>query len=225
MKEASPELARIVAHICGDGYICTAKQQRSPKELLGHPRINTVRNKWYVRYVNTEPALVKQFKRDVKREFNRRVVALKSNEYEISGKWVYELVTRLGAGKSRNWFIAKEFISASDDIKLEWLRALFDDEAYVSIKQKRIVLNMVNKKGLEQIKKLLNEFNIQSTLNGPYRYKNFESYHLLIYHDYIKIFAGLIGFNHPKKKVSLNKIKLGTQGISEALMTSAPFEP
>ncbi len=209
----SPELARIVAHICGDGYVGTYIQRRSPKELIVHPRKNLFYRRWVVRYVNTEPALVKQFVQDAKREFKRVVVPReKKHEYELSAKWIYEKVTFLGAGKSHDWFIHDEILASPRAVKAAWLQAFFDDEAHVSRPQKRIVLNIVNKPGLRQVKKLLQEFGIRSTLHGPYKYGEFYSYHLNIYRDSIPRYAEDIGFYHPKKKAHLAEILKGTYG-------------
>lgn len=212
MVMISQELARIVAHIAGDGYIGTYSQRRSPKELLEHPRENKIRKRWRVRYVNTEPALVRQFIRDVKKEFNRKVVAYPKHEYEIGSKRIYTVVKNLGALKSHEWFIPQEILSASDKVKIAWLQAFFDDESHVSMPQKRIVLNMVNVHGLKQVQSLLREFGIDSTLTGQYSHKQFLSYHLSIYRDSVVRYAERIGFYHPKKKAHLAKIvKMGVQ--------------
>ena len=135
---------------------------------------------------------------------------------EIQGKWLYDLFKYYGAGKSKEWSIHKEIIGASDKIKSQWLMAFFDDEAHVSKTRKRIVLNIVNLKGLKQIKKLLNDMNINSKLNGPYFYKEFYSYHLTIYKSSIQKYSNFIGFTHPKKRKDLYEIvkNMGTQGIS-----------
>jgi hypothetical protein len=208
----SPELARIVAHIAGDGYSCVYQQKRSEKELISHPRKKKTQTRWYVRYVNTEPALIKQFTDDVKKEFNRKVVPKKKYEYEVSSKWIYEMVTRLGALKSFTWFIPEEVISASSEVRTAWLQAFFDDEAHVSVPQKRIVLNMVNEKGLKQVQKVLGEFGINSNLRGPYKCRQFFSYHLTIYRDSIANYAKFVGFNHPKKKRHLAQIVKNLNG-------------
>ena len=202
----SPELARIVAHISGDGYIGSYKQRRSEKELLAHPRKNKLVNRWYVRYVNTEPVLIEQFIQDAKKEFNRIVVSKGKHEYELSGKWIYELLTKLGAGKSQDWFIPEAILTANDGSKIEWIKAFFDDEAHVSKVGKRITLNMINKKGLKQVQKLLSEWGIDSTLNGPYKCREFYSYHLSIYRDSIIRYAQVVGFAHPKKKSNLKEL-------------------
>ncbi len=202
----SPELARIVAHIAGDGYSGVYQQRRSEKELISHPRKKKTQTRWHIRYVNTEPALVRQFTQDVKKEFNRKVVPKKKYEYEVSSKWIYEIITKLGALKSFTWFIPKEVLSAGCEVRTAWLQAFFDDEAHVAVQQKRITLNMVNEKGLKQVQNLLNNFGIKSNLLGPYKCRQFFSYHLNIYRDSIANYAKFIGFNHPKKKRHLAQI-------------------
>jgi len=89
--------------------------------------------------------------------------------------------------------------SQDNKVKIEWLKAFFDDEAHVSVPHKRIVLNIVNKKGLEQIQALLLLFGIKPSSNGPYLCRNYFSYHLTIYKNSIQRYSGLIGFYHPKK--------------------------
>ena len=211
VKCLTPELARIVAHICGDGYVLIYNKRRNEKELAIHPRINKIRKIYSIRYVNKEDALVKQFVHDVKKEFDRKVVSLKKHEHEVSGKRIYSLLTYLGAAKSFTWFISEHIINASDNIRIEWLKAFFDDESHVSLRNKRIVLNMVNKKGLEQVQALLKDFDIKSTLNGPYKCRQFFSYHLNIYRTSVREYAKSIGFYHPKKRkylqIMINSLK------------------
>ena len=97
-------------------------------------------------------------------------------------------------------------MNSSKSIKKEWLRSFFDDESHVSFKPKRIVLNIVNKKGLIQIMSLLEEFGIVSRLGGPYKCREYYSYHLTIYQKYMWEYHKLIGYNHPKKKLALNSL-------------------
>lgn len=213
----TPEFARIHAHICGDGYIFKVKTNRSKKELRQHPRRNTIRNRFDVRYCNENKILLKQFIEDFKIAFNRTAVFIPNkNEVDVQAKWLYDIFKFFGAGKSNEWFIPNKIMLASKKVKTEWIKAFFDDEAHVSKTYKRIVLNIVNKKGLKQIQKLLKEFNIKSTLNGPYNYKKYYSYHLSIYRDSIKKYSNLMGFYHPKKRkdlLELLNLKNGDAGI------------
>ncbi len=131
---------------------------------------------------------------------------------DFSAKWIYDIFSKKGALKSHNWFIPKDIFSAPQNITTEWLKAFFDDEAHVSINQKRIVLNVTNKSGLKQIQHMLKKLRIASKLNGPYYYKQYSSYHLSIYRDSIEKYAELISFTHPKKQRDLGKM-VGMLGL------------
>ncbi|RJQ19039.1 hypothetical protein C4580_05665 [Candidatus Woesearchaeota archaeon] len=208
--ELTPHLARIAAHICGDGYLAFCVGTRSQKELRQHPRRKLNKERYSIRYVNTEKVLSKSFCDDVKFALSRKVVARPKFEYEVSGKWVYLLLKSLGAGKSRDWFISKRILNSSADVKSAWLQAFFDDEATVSVKQKRIVVNSVNYDGIKQVQFLLKGFKIDSVLRGPYNYKGATSFHLALYRQSLKKFEEEIGFMHPEKKFKLAKINGGT---------------
>ncbi len=60
--EITPELARLHANICGDGYMCVAKCKRSKKELKTHSRKNIYRIRFSVRYCNNERAFSQRHK-------------------------------------------------------------------------------------------------------------------------------------------------------------------
>jgi len=96
---------------------------------------------------------------------------------------------------SYTWFIPKEIFISSIEVKKEWIRAFFDDETTVSINGRDIEINSVNRFGLLQVKKLLKDFGIDSTLKTYGKISR-----LRIGSKYLKIFEKFIGFKHPKKK-------------------------
>ena len=98
---------RIHAHISADGYIMKSRTKRSKKELMQHPRKNIIRNRYSIRYVNTEEQLCNEFIRDVKMLLNRKAVKVKEIEYDVCGKWIYTLFKDHGARKSKEWFIPR----------------------------------------------------------------------------------------------------------------------
>ena len=208
----TPEFARLHAHICGDGCMFKARTNRSKKELMQHPRKNTVRNRFHLSYCNTNKILIKSFIKDLKIVFDRVGVFVPSkNQVDVQAKWLYNLFKFFGAGKSKEWFIPNKIMFTSNEIKAQWLKAFFDDEAHISRLQKRIVLNIVNHKGLKQVQSLLNDLNIVSRLTGPYYCREFYSYHLTIYKNSLDKYYNFIGFNHPEKNKVLQEIvKMGT---------------
>ncbi|NYZ79624.1 hypothetical protein H0N95_00040 [Candidatus Micrarchaeota archaeon] len=101
--------------------------------------------------------------------------------------------------------------------KIEWVKAFFDAEAHVStVKNVRITVQSVNKKGIKDVKKLLEGLGITSSKVYKYKRKQTKwgaNYILTIYRkNEVKKYAELIGFNHPEKMSKLNA------GIAEWLM-------
>lgn len=212
--ELTPEIVRIVAHICADGYLYSSVCRRCDSDLKSHPRKNPYRKVEGIRYVNNELVMVNQFISDVKRAFGRKTVKVR-NEYAVQASWIYDLVKRLGGGKSHEWDIAEEILSASNEIKVEWLRAFFDDEAYVEISHSRIVLNCVNERGLRKIGKMLLGLGISSRFYGPYYKGEFYIFRLVVSSADIERFSQIIGFTHPKKQESLSRILRNKGGARE----------
>lgn len=203
----TPAFARLHAHICGDGCMYAYKGHRLKSELKKHPRNNLIKMTYNIEYTNNCKDLLKETIKDFKDEFNKKATQFKTkNQIRIRGKWIYDLFKSLGAGKSKEWFISKEITSSSKEVKINWLRAFFDDEAHVSIIKKRIILNIVNKKGLIQIQNLLKDLEIESSLKGPYRYKKYKSYHLSLYGDAIEKYTKIINFNEPNKQKTLMEL-------------------
>lgn len=125
----------------------------------------------------------------------------------ISSKPAWQDLNKFGEYDSLNWTIPRSFLSKEE--KIEWLRSLFDCEAYVDVKKKRIVFQTVSKKGINSIQKLLDELGIKSKY---YIYKrknlNFNLNYLLFVSRFENIsrFSEMIGFNHLRKKKKLDYI-------------------
>jgi len=206
-KEISPALARLHAHISGDGCLYIIKSNRSKKELIQHPRRNTKRNRFVVQYCNNDINLLKLFKKDIEEVFDRSgFLDLKQNRVDVQGKRVYELLKYLGAGKSHEWFISKDIYSAPKKVIIAWIKAFFDDEGYVPLKKKAIEVNSVNKKGLLRIKWMLLNLDIDSIVRGPYYTREFFCYRLCINSKNIFKYHNLIGFDSLKKKQRLKDL-------------------
>ena len=127
------------------------------------------------------------------------------NHYHIhvSCKTACEDLLKMTEFSSLTWRLPNEL--KTDQSKKEWLRALFDCEAYVS--PKLIQMQLVNKIAIHQVKNLLYSFGINSRL---YEYtrknKNWNTNYILNIgkrEDRLK-YLKQIGFNHTLK---LNKLK------------------
>ena len=155
-SKITPALARIHAHLCGDGnlYCCKEKDCYGPWAKY---RRNPYRNRCYLVYNNNNQDLLDEFARDIFSTFGIKCKTCEENKVRVSSKKAYELLKRLGAGGSFTWKIPEEIRAESREVTKNWIRAFFDDEAdfddYGMIRVK-----CVNKRGLIQLMKMLKKF-------------------------------------------------------------------
>ncbi len=198
----TPEIARIHAHICGDGSFYKTREKRSPQTLLKHKRVNIYRIEHVLEYYNECTELLKEFKADMKIGFNRNI-STNRNKLRVKGaKWIAEKLN-LTNKNSYNWFIPEFILNSSKDVICSWIRAFFDDEAYMHHSRKRILVKCMNKSGLMQISQLLGRLGIRSKVNGP---NCDNSYYLVIYKDGLIAYRHNIGFLMERKANLLDKI-------------------
>lgn len=156
-SHVTPTLARIHAHVCGDGHLIQTRE-KDDYGYLKQYRQGYYRRRYAIAYTNKNWALIESFIRDAREAFGLRP------RYEAS-KWmvvvkskaVWELIKRLGAGKSREWSIAQEILDAPVAVQAAWLKAFFDDEAHFD-PLGRIRVRSVNRPGLEQVAIMLRGF-------------------------------------------------------------------
>jgi len=162
LPSLSCELARVHAHICGDGFLTTSRETNKFGfyRRWGYDKGNFT-SRHVVGYSNKNQLLINEFVEDVKKCFGIKptVVKRKDGTYEarLKSKKAWEFLKNLGAGTSYSWKISKIFLEASPKIKRAWVRAFFDDEAHFS-KDGRIRVKSVNRNGLRQVQILLHEF-------------------------------------------------------------------
>ncbi|HXK32373.1 MAG: hypothetical protein A2Z68_01610 [Candidatus Nealsonbacteria bacterium RBG_13_38_11] len=155
-SKITPALARIHAHLSGDGNLYHSKE----KDCYGpwaRYRKNLYRTKYYLVYNNNYQALLNEFWQDIFSTFGIRGKKSEKNRIRVTSKKAYELLKRLGAGGSFVWKIPKEITGSSNAIMKNWIRAFFDDEADFD-DDGRIRVKCVNKKGLIQLLKMLRKF-------------------------------------------------------------------
>ncbi len=200
--EITPEIARIHAHICGDGCMYLKKEKR-PKHYRPHIKRQLYENVWVIEYTNTCMPLLDEFNKDLKTAFNRKGQwRLKYWRIRItSAKWILDFLEVMNKN-SYNWFIPEFIMQQNNKITANWIRAFFDDEATVTDRG-AVRVKCMNKKGLEQIKTLLLRFGIESSLTGP---NCDNSYYLYLYKRFNVLYQKLIGFNHPEKRAKLERI-------------------
>jgi len=167
MSEYIRYLARIHAHICGDGHIYTEKGNYGLR--------------YVIEYTNKELSLINDFAFSIYKLLGKYPTIIRRSSKNvivarIKSKNLYEKLGALGAGKSREWRIPQTFTNNSN-IFLEWLSAFIDDEAYIDTDKNRIIINSVNKNGLNQICNTLKTNGYTCKL---YNYTNHDTTRLII---------------------------------------------
>ena len=164
-KDITPALARIHAHLCGDGYLYSyrVKDTYGPwAKYRKHPyRIRHVSA-----YTNTNHDLLDEFRRDIIATFGIHgqgyIGKPPKTEIRINSLRLYQYMKNLGAGNSRGWSVPDVFMHAPPLIAKSWIRAFFDDEADFDENSNgevsRIRVKCVNKQGLLSVQKMLERF-------------------------------------------------------------------
>lgn len=198
----NPKLANLLGHLIGDG---------SEKS-----------NNCFT-YANKQKEIVDEVMDDVKSVFGEIQLniiqesgeKIKKNENKTY-RWSYKIyIVRI---PTIIWLIIKQFCKSFDsksavipvsiwkgnkNIKASFLRALFDDEGSVYVKEKKIKIKLTNKKLIQQIKRLLGQLSIECgriQKDGKNCLIN-----ICGFRD-IKIFSELIGFTHTIKMSRLNDL-------------------
>ena len=192
----SKNLARICGHLVGDGGITA-----------------TGSDKYRTYYANKSRPLIEQFKRDLSETFNE----IKFDEYfdkryntiQIKIPKIIGIILTEFFGLQSNDFkhIPKNIKNANKELKTEFLKALFDDEGSVHIKGRKISLGMTVKNIILDVKLMLKEFNINtSIINEKCKFGNRKPfYHITITGWWnFERFQKFAGFYHPLKYDKLN---------------------
>lgn len=200
--KVSPEIARIHAHVCGDGSVYISYRKRSPCDLKKRNWSNIYRNEYTIEYYNNELELVFEFVNDFKISFNRNLKTIKNKVRFRNVKYIIEKL-ELSGKNSYNWYIPKFLMNSKEEIFCNWIRAFFDDESYIHPLRRRIVVKSMNKNGLLQIKSLLTKLKIRASVTGPNCDK---SYYLFVHKEGLIIYRNKIGFLMKRKKLLLDTI-------------------
>ncbi len=155
-EKMTPALARIHAHVCGDGCIYVSRKSDAYGPWAKY-RKKLFRVEYRTKYSNNNLELLKEFKDDIKCVFGLDGDKIYRNEAQVRSTRIYKFLKSMGAGKSREWYIPELILDASKVVKKNWIRAFFDDEAYFN-DGGRIRVKCNNKKGLLQLTQMLQEF-------------------------------------------------------------------
>ena len=190
------EIARMHAHLCGDGDMGIYIEKRGIRDIIRYNRKKIFMKSYRVRYTNNKINLLKEFKKDAKNAFDAKGW-IRKNECRIKSKEIFTTLKTLGASGSRSWYIPKEVFESKRIVRAEWLRAFCDDESTVDTENKRIRIKSVNFNGLNQVKNLFETVDIYSRITGP----NIDgTWYLNVPKTEISKFAALITLGHTEKQ-------------------------
>jgi hypothetical protein len=156
-EEITVELARIHAHLCGDGSVCLYNTKAKDRKHMG-----------VIGYYNKNQKLLDKFRQDFTKLFGVKMKMRKNKEVSIrSIKRVNYFLEKFGRFGSKEWRIQNSIKESDKNIKLEWLKAFFEDEAYLEKRYDRLKTKSMNCNGLKDAKELLDSLSIKSSLTGP----------------------------------------------------------
>ena len=156
-KEMSAELARIHAHLCGDGSVCIWKTKEKDRNFTA-----------VVGYYNKNQKLLEKFRKDFSKIFGVKMKMRNNRDVSIRSVRLFkELTDKFGKFSSREWRISKIIKDSSENIKIEWLKAFFEDEAYHEKRYNRLKIKSMNNHGLKDVKDMLDSLEINSKITGP----------------------------------------------------------
>ena len=195
-------LTRILARFMGDGCI----------------KIN-----WYYDsvYYNKEETLIEAMVQDVKSIFGEMKIS-ESDDHgtkcvrfpSIVGLIIVTMFGEVGTFTAK---LSEDILDASDNIKIAFLQAYFDDEGTVSLSQPMIRYYTANPQTCSSLSQLLSDIKIKSGKSKA-RYLARHSRENTIYHvnvtgkDNVSKFLDIVSPLHPKKRkniINLNSVAFG----------------
>ena len=187
--------ARIIAHCIGDGCVFKTKHN------------------YTIRYEVKNLEQLNEFERDIFEVYGLKVIWCKNPSGKtgelidcvfLRSKLVFEDLHKYTPSYySYKWVLPKQIVNSNVNIKIEFLKAFFDDEgSVINAKNKLIKLYSVNRKGLIQVKKLIEAFGICCKIYGGYGLKR-NVFGIVIRGKDIPKFAKEIGFNSKVKQDKL----------------------
>lgn len=198
-------LSRLCGFIMGDGYLSIRREKGK---------------KWFHHEISFYPDNIEvaELFRDTFKDIYKKEPSIKTlNNYfrvRVVSPVACKHLSSFSKFSTLDWRIP-DFVLKDNESKIEFLRAIFDCEGYVG--KRNIQFQSVNREGIYQIKYLLMELGIISSI---YSYKRTNprwniNYILVISRrENIKKYAQTIGFNHPLKIIKLVDIA----GVPERLM-------
>ncbi len=200
--------ARVCGYLAGDGSIFKRR----------NASLNSFR--YDIAFYPDNLEMAESFNQAFYKLYDRRFKIRKhkfKKYYKLKGchQVAYFDLTKITKFGTHDWRVPFDFLK-TNPMKVEWLKAFFDCESYVG--KNKIQLQSVNKKGICEIKDLLENLDIETSKIYKYerKQKNWNTNYLLEIRKKSNLnkYLKLIGFNHSSKK---NKLKSQLAGMPERL--------
>jgi len=204
----SKELARIIAHIFADGCISIDKNSY----ITGA-------------YYNQSRSLREEFKEDIGAVFKFHNLKEKKNKgteyFYITSSISLILLCLTKTYSSKKCRIPQFIKDANNTIKSEFVKSIFDDEAHVKFSppHRYIELTLCNLGLLEDIQKILSDYNIKTTKIYKRKIREFDTFSF-----YIRGSDNLLKFNKKIKFTDINKNKKMKQIINNPGRKNCSFQ-
>ncbi len=189
-KVLTPELAELVGFIIGDGHIDLHKVEFTNSNQILRERVKD---------------LLYELFRVKSREFkSRNTFNLQATARALSHALNRNLSIPLG-NKASTIQIPQAILKSENKILAAFLRAYFDCDGYVSKSIREVELATASPKMARQLQLVLLRFGIVAFLKEK-AVKGKIYYRILIRGPFVDVFAREIGFSHPEKSATLEKI-------------------
>lgn len=194
--EMTEAKARLIARLKGDGVICVSSKTN-----------------YLLKLECQDEELRKQFESDLASVYNlttKRIMHRSGitgqliEAVYVRSKLAYDDLMIYGPYRSYNWLIPNVIFNSSKEIKKEFIRTFADDEGTVVGAIIRIY--SINKTGLEQLKKLIEEFNINCRITGGFGLKRNVFAIIISKKENVIHFRDSIGFSLKRKQEKLLKL-------------------
>ncbi|MEK6932932.1 MAG: LAGLIDADG family homing endonuclease [Nanoarchaeota archaeon] len=202
--------------IKSDGKLLSIPKTRIIAKLMADGCVSKTRNNYVIKYEVKDKESLEIFKQDMFIVYGLNMhrgfkPSGKTGEpipfVKLLSKNVYYDLLRYGNYYSYNWRLPKQIKNANKKIKIEFLKAFYDDEGSVINYNTNIEVRLysINKKGLLDLKSLIEKFGINSRLVKGYGLKRNVYAIVINKKNDIKLFSKIIGFNLERKQEKLTK--------------------
>jgi hypothetical protein len=158
LEHISPELARIHAHLCGDGGLYLFKTAEKDRK-----------NRAEIVYFNNSKMLLQSFRKDMQKVFNVKMTySQKQNKVKIWSIRIANELLKLSNYGTRDWRIPNAIKRSARKIKIEWIKAFGQDEGHCPTDRDSIRIRSMNKKGVEDIADMVKSLKIPFSVTGPH---------------------------------------------------------